>query len=66
MFYSKKLAESKINIKNSEKILYLGKKLLNQKWNLEKTLCFEKNLLLKSKMKTKYFVKKQTWKKIMN
>ncbi len=43
----------------------LGKKLPNQKLNSEKTLYFEKNLLRKSKMKTKYFIKKQTWKKIM-
>ncbi len=41
-----------------ENIFYLKKNSPSQKWNFEKTLYLEKTLLLKSKMKTKYFIKK--------
>ncbi len=65
ILYWEKLPSTKCNIRNLEKIFYLKKKILNQKWNVEKTLYIEKNLLLKWKMKTKYFIKGQTWKKFM-
>ncbi len=53
-----KITEYEVQYKKFGENFFIWKKLLNQKWNLEKTLYIEKNLLLKSKMKMKYFIKK--------
>ncbi len=68
MFYLKNLLGRKCNIKNSEKISYLEKKLLDHKYNtikiFEKILHWEKLLSrkcnIKNLEKTSYFEKKFT------